>query len=378
MSSNQSNRYRFLDALRGVAILWIACFHMMRFVREHYGTILNGIIENGYFGVIIFFVISGYGIGISKNSNRYQQSPHLFLVRRLKRIYFPYWWSLIITAIMVPLVQIAAIYIKTRSFQYESPYSFFEWIQVISLLKIFSADSWTVSLAFDPLNAPIWFIAITVQIYAFIALSFYAKQKSGLVLFIGALASLICYIPLIKEFIPFGLFVPYFFHVYIGYLVYVLIQKRIYISNIVVNLFVSVVLLVASIFLLQIENDFSDLLFALFIGYVSLFSYQYDRKLIKTAFVKFFYILGIFSYSIYLLHFPLRIPAGLFSKYCFPFLGEYTRPIAIVIISIILSSVWYFFFEKPSKQVDVLRSLGSPFKTIKNGLVQVVSKSRAL
>ena len=65
MVDNRTERYRLLDAFRGIAIIWIVCYHILQDVREEYGKILNYIISHGALGIQIFFVISGYGIAFS-------------------------------------------------------------------------------------------------------------------------------------------------------------------------------------------------------------------------------------------------------------------------------------------------------------------------
>src|SRR6267143_1894726 len=95
-------RYKLLDAFRGLAILWIVCFHLLPSDKEYYGFFINTLIKHGYLGVSIFLVISGYGIAALTSSAAHYHQPHIILKRRLKKIYFSYWWSLLISALIIP------------------------------------------------------------------------------------------------------------------------------------------------------------------------------------------------------------------------------------------------------------------------------------
>jgi len=218
-------RYELLDAFRGVAILTIVCFHLLPSVPEYYGFIKNTIILYGVNGLPVFFVISGYGIAASISNLAYYHQPHMFLLRRLKRIFFCYWWSLLITALLIPFLQAVALSFKTHAFTLFSPYSFMEWIQVITLTKIFSATSWTLNTTFDPLNGPLWFLAITVQIYIYISICLYSRKYFPSLMFSTFIASLLTYVAPIKDILPYGLFLPYFAQVYVGFAVYSLLRR---------------------------------------------------------------------------------------------------------------------------------------------------------
>lgn len=106
--------YRLVDAFKGLAILTIVCFHLLP--SEHYGFIKNVIITYGFNGLPVFFVISGYGIAASTSNAAYHHQPYMFLLRRLKRIFFPYWWSLLIAALFIPFVHAVALTFKAHAF----------------------------------------------------------------------------------------------------------------------------------------------------------------------------------------------------------------------------------------------------------------------
>lgn len=53
-----SGRQTGLDLLRAVAVLWVMLYHM-----SSYGIVLPAVVEHGWMGVDLFFVLSGYLIG---------------------------------------------------------------------------------------------------------------------------------------------------------------------------------------------------------------------------------------------------------------------------------------------------------------------------
>ena len=63
--SRERGRFAILDGFRGLAILWIVCYHLLPDVQKYYDPALDTIIAHGFLGVSIFFVISGYGIASS-------------------------------------------------------------------------------------------------------------------------------------------------------------------------------------------------------------------------------------------------------------------------------------------------------------------------
>jgi peptidoglycan/LPS O-acetylase OafA/YrhL len=359
-------KYKLLDAFRGLAILSIVCFHLLP--SEHYGFYKNVIMKYGFPGLPVFFVISGYAIAASISNAAYFHQPHMFLVRRLKKIFFCYWWSLLIAALFIPFVHAVALTFKTHAFILFSPYSLMEWIQVITLAKIFSATSWALSTAFDPLNGPLWFLAIIVQVYIYVFICLYFKKYFSFLMFIGFIASLLTYLAPIKDILPYGVFLPYFAQFYVGFAVYSLLRRGFVPKKKLIIYLFTFFLFAFHCFCAFEDSQLRTLSYALTIGYVLLVMYKYDLELERFLVVRLFTIMGAFSYSLYLLHFPLNILAGMVARNLIPFLGDLIQPLVVVAIVITLSFIWYLFFEKPSSQIDVLKCLASPINTIASGI----------
>lgn len=372
MSKFTHERYILLDAFRGIAILWIVCFHVLAGLRENYGLVLNYIISKGHLGVQIFFVISGYGIAASVLSNM-SPKPFPFLFSRLKRIYSTYWWHLLFAALIIPIASSVVSMLKSHNFEINIvDYNSLEWLQIITLSKVFTATNWKLNLAFLPLNGVIWYIAIIVQIYFFIFLCLFSKKSYTNILFISFLISLLSYIPSVNLLIPYGLFIPNFHQFYIGVLVYQILHNELVIktknSLFLLTLFLS---LSATLYCAYINNEFLSLTFSIFIGSIFLVLYRYDNHLNRSILVKLFCLVGAFSYSLYLLHVPLYPFVGMFIRNLIPLSASVSSPIFLVPGIIILSFIWYLIFEKASTPRETISMILSPRKVICSGISDV-------
>lgn len=154
-------RYRSLDLWRGVACLSVVIYHA-GFAIER--TELDGIgagatrwislaclgaLRMMYVGVPIFFVISGYCIAASADSTRRKgDSPWTFLRRRFRRIYPPYWASLVgLIALVVVLDAVGLTRFYTtvaHQLALRSPgdLSWPQWLGNITLTETWRGDIW--------------------------------------------------------------------------------------------------------------------------------------------------------------------------------------------------------------------------------------------
>ncbi len=100
-------RFALVDALRGIAALWVVVFHAFAGQRL---TKLEALlpdwsawmVHNGYLGVTIFFVLSGFVIAHSLQRQSADASfVGWFMLRRLVRLGPPYWASLVVTIVIM-------------------------------------------------------------------------------------------------------------------------------------------------------------------------------------------------------------------------------------------------------------------------------------
>ena len=106
-------RYETLDVWRGVACLMVVLHHSGFYALQLVGGVGHvargvgsvdgrGVLpKNMDLGVPLFFVISGYCIAASMDSHRRRgSSSWVFLGRRLRRIYPPYWAALLVFVVV--------------------------------------------------------------------------------------------------------------------------------------------------------------------------------------------------------------------------------------------------------------------------------------
>jgi len=100
------NRNHTIDLLRFVSAAYVALFHFnapMQFTTSWYAGFCN----QGKLGVPVFFIISGYCIRLA---HKHTKTPREFIVRRLFRIFPPYWFSLFVTVLCILILKIITGY----------------------------------------------------------------------------------------------------------------------------------------------------------------------------------------------------------------------------------------------------------------------------
>ena len=96
-----------IDGLRAIAVLSVVIFHFF-----------PNILPNGYLGVDIFFVISGYLITnrlIKLNKKHYKKALGEFYVLRIKRLFPAFFVFLLITTLIIPFVFLKSDFEKYSS-----------------------------------------------------------------------------------------------------------------------------------------------------------------------------------------------------------------------------------------------------------------------
>jgi len=108
-----SNRYGYIDTLRGISAILVIVSHMSERIREHYLDsvwvfeqalmwLLSEIFDTGRIGVVIFFCISGFLIPSSLSRSKFR--PMLtFIITRFFRLYPVYWASIPIALVVIQL-----------------------------------------------------------------------------------------------------------------------------------------------------------------------------------------------------------------------------------------------------------------------------------
>jgi peptidoglycan/LPS O-acetylase OafA/YrhL len=98
-------RFVFVDALRGIAAMWVVLYHTSESKQiTNLEPLLPKwtaeLIHMGHLGVIIFFVLSGFVIAHSVDRRRVD-APYIgwFMLRRAVRLDPPYWISIVATVV---------------------------------------------------------------------------------------------------------------------------------------------------------------------------------------------------------------------------------------------------------------------------------------
>lgn len=364
----KTSRFFCLDIARGLAIIWIILYHVKESDNElDYGNIFNSIMSHGHLGVQIFFLISGYSIYSYLASNRDILSGLNFLLKRLRRVYIPYWWSLIFAGVVVPITIVMLNYIKhaPSSIKWIN-YSVIDWIEVTTLIRVFFSDGWDLSVPFKPLWAN-WYIAIIVQIYLVIALSLSLRVHLHKTCLFLSFASMLTIIPAVKDIIPVGLFLPYWIEFASGMLLFYVIHELGcygYPSH-KTRVILAFLLTVLSIFLYIITDQ--RVFFCLSAASIAYIAYPYDCLISEILVAKRIAFIGKISYSLYLIHIPL-LWIMLPNLYVFRMPIYITNTFITLLLVIIISYVWYIFFEKQSTVLATALSFTKPFDTIQSDL----------
>ena len=179
LDSEQTRRSQTINILRGAAAIAVCLFHF----NEPYPTLddpYHQLVQLGWLGVPVFFVISGFCI--SGAAERDAFGP--YFVRRLLRIYPPYWASVILVML---LITIRWISFGVNDY-IEFPTSVTGWI-------------WTVLAITEPaseipaINWVYWSIAYELAFYLLLG---FATARTSPLLIIG-----VTIIPLITSTFPF-------------------------------------------------------------------------------------------------------------------------------------------------------------------------------
>lgn len=109
MTNAQSNRFRTIDGLRGIAALGVVFYHLSIPIQSELMELAPGVTQfvfrNGNLGVFLFFVISGFVISLSVGNNRVSVGyAGNFILRRSIRL-DPTYWAAIAFALLLVLAK---------------------------------------------------------------------------------------------------------------------------------------------------------------------------------------------------------------------------------------------------------------------------------
>jgi peptidoglycan/LPS O-acetylase OafA/YrhL len=316
---NGVNRYESLTLWRGVACLLIICYHSTFYatafddLHSTFLRIATAVVSRAWIGVPVFFVISGYCIAATIDSlERCRNGIGTYFIRRLRRIYPPFWIFLAIALFSVGLVE-----------RIISPGLFADEIHPIVEPSSLTTDqllgnvTLTESWRFNACGSTrqyafghIWSLCYEEQFYLVAGLILLLVPKRLHTAAIAAV-SISCVMPLLFPQYTVGFFFDGRWLLFaMGWIIY---RGNVYGADLhryAINLLLlaaaAAVVVVAGPALLDRHMNLSQELFAgLGFGLIISLLYRWDRQLTTFRAATPLYACGVMCYSIYLVHWPL-------------------------------------------------------------------------
>jgi peptidoglycan/LPS O-acetylase OafA/YrhL len=318
----------------------------------------------------MFFVLSGYCISASaRKAIEGNESPGSFLYRRVRRVYPPYWFSILVVSALPFVIELLS---SVKTGRYVAPsgnnpnygfihYGPLDWVALATLTRVFVPvpDAASLEQKFTSINAVYWTLAIEVQFYIAVSLAMLTKRAFYKVL----LTFTVLAVPfsLVRAAYQTGLFLPYWPMFAIGVAVFWSFEHGYALSHLFGGkaAVVSAVLisLCGAGFLLYSLNGFpvSYLGFAAFFGFILLAAEAIDpqyrrsltsrRRAIARA-AQLLTILGAMSYSLYLVHGRLQFLSLQVARQLLP-KETIALDIATITLTILMCYPFYLFCERP-------------------------------
>lgn len=320
-----------LDIIRGLSALWVVIFHSL---KDHYvagnsylSKMIYTFIQNGYLGVTVFFVLSGYCVSVSTGKNT--KTPFKFILQRIRRIYPPYLMSILVGFVLVFLFMKTGL---TRSAELPTLSNLFHSITLLTRAQI-------------PFNGAYWSLTPELHFYIFMFAAIFVARKY-FIYFLDVVAIIFFFNILQKSGLDskiglsyIALFVGNFSKFYAGILIYRIFRNlRSY--AIFYDLFCFYV-----VFRFGFLDPFVFRVMILFLALKPL-----DSQIVKLKFLKYFFSLGAISYSLYLLHIIITPRIIGVSTRLFHLNNLEVLMLFLFIalpFTIVFTHYFYKFFEKP-------------------------------
>jgi peptidoglycan/LPS O-acetylase OafA/YrhL len=359
-----------LQIARGLAALAVFLFHTRGLLHESLPA-LERLVQFGDLGVPLFFVISGYVITASANATVASGgSAPEFLKRRFLRIFPPFWFSIAVI-VALPYVLEAISMLKTGTYGWPSPrflaLSLAEWVQVLSLTKIFAHGGTGLYAEFELINIVYWTLAIEFQFYLVVFFALLFRRRFTAILLLTTLASIITIAT--PGVVNGGVFLHFWPMFALGIVLWYLIRKRLVIERtcghpvavsltIVLPTSAAVLWLAYSGQLRSVLEAFAyaeDFGFALICfgllwastplePHLAAFA-RSDRATLRLP-VLAGCLLGEISYSLYLLHTQIVALPSMFARQLFAY-GDLPFVLVVILGTLLVCYIFYLYCEKP-------------------------------
>ena len=320
-----AQRLAFLDALRSLAALTVILEHAGQNLSASYAHFAFSVFDLGNFGVMIFFLCSGFIIPISLER---QGSLRHFWIRRFFRL-FPLYWFCIAADLGLGYLSGWARY----------PASFFAHPVVFILANLTMLQN---SLGFSDILGPAWTLSFELMFYLIVSLQFRLRlSKYTVLMTVGILISAVVVegiVPLtLGVWLPNGI-LSFYGTMFVGAVLYRYstgeVRRPVMVGVLVLALITEVVTLLGD---MRLEPIWVHWITARLLAYAVFLAALRFRKRFS---VRFLCDLGVISYSLYLVHpYPmLYIPKlqSLWVTLCL-WLG----------VIILIASLTYRWIERP-------------------------------
>jgi peptidoglycan/LPS O-acetylase OafA/YrhL len=353
--------FRSLDALRGVAALWVVLDHScVPFLAtadpRYYRWPIYAVSVRGQLGVVLFFIISGYCITSASYSGLISgKSPKRWAFERIRRIYPPYVGACVI-AVAVTWLLVAAQkihFIPLVHHQQTFPPTLWFWFSNVFLIQA--------EMHQPLLNITFWSLCYEIAFYLIVGLFLVGAQRFqsvrilcngiGVTTVFSLLWLLIspasCIFP-IDRWYQFGLGGLLFFALEVRSSEFLGFRDRIHKTALYLTLILVPVIILFAVYRKIGGQDIGhpsskmQAMFCLFcIAFLPLL-HHFDERLGESLTLRPFFWLGSFSYSLYLIH-PYVLGFIDFPMRHFGVTGNLYLLTFIVEIAVAIATGWIYF-----------------------------------
>lgn len=359
-----------LQIARGLAALAVFLFHTRGLLHESLPA-LERLVQFGDLGVPLFFVISGYVITASANAALLGGgSAPQFLKRRFLRIFPPFWFSIVVI-VALPYLLEAISMLKTGMYNWPSPrflaLNLTEWLQVLSLTKIFVSGGTGLYAEFELINIVYWTLAIEFQFYLVVFIALVFRRHFTAILLLTTLASIITIAT--PGAVNGGVFLHFWPMFALGIVLWYLIRKRLVIERVchrpaAVSLTIVLPTGAAVLWLayaghlrsvleaFAYSEDFGFALICFGLLWAStplephLAAFARSDRVSRRLPVLAGCWLGEISYSLYLLHTQIVALPAMFARQVFAY-GDIPFVVVVVLGTLLLCHIFYVYCERP-------------------------------
>jgi peptidoglycan/LPS O-acetylase OafA/YrhL len=353
-SENRSNKLLGLEAIRFICAVAVLFWHYQHFsfiayeptdfIKEQQPlySVFRFAYEYGYFGVPVFWCISGF-IFFWKYRNAIAQrvvGHKRFFIMRFSRLY-PLHFA---TLLLVALLQL--LYFSKQGY-----YFVFQKNDVVHFfLQLFMASNWSSTTTLgDSFNGPIWSISVEVLVYCFFYLLLRYVGGSAL-LNVGIV--LLCFVAkFVKVPTPIVDCLAFF---YVGGLSAIALQhfEGTKYHNMLTGAALCIVLLIPPFILATRLYEHKHFTFLFLMTYIPVLLYICAQNVpVNPGIQRTIEAAGNMTYSSYLIHFPIQIAITLFFTYAnqpIPY-NRLSFFAAFFVATLVAAYYLYRYFEVPAQ-----------------------------